>query len=291
MRSMTGFGSASVEQGPWRWMAEVRSVNHRFLELRFSMPREFARWEAELRALVQSHAARGKVDVSVNVSGRAEKVLRVQVNVPLARRYVQAWRDLQKAVALPGDIDLRLLLERSELFTVSEQPRSAEQDRELLHKVVAQALSHWDRERRREGRALERDLRARLASLEEIRRSIHARVETLVPALMERLRRRVRALLENRELDEQRLAQEVVLIAERSDVTEELVRLKTHLAAARATLREAGSVGKRLEFLFQELHREFNTIASKSADAEVTRLTIAARTEIEKLKEQVQNVE
>lgn len=291
MRSMTGFGSASVEQGPWRWAAEVRSVNHRFLDLRFSLPREFARWEPELRALVQSHAERGKVDVNVNVFGRAEQVLRVEVNVPLARKYVEAWQALQKALALPGDIDVRLLLERSELFTVREQPRGAERDRELLRKVVSQALASWNRERSREGRALERDLRARLAHLEELRRDVQVRVERLVPALTDRLRRRVRSLLEHHELDESRLAQEVALIAERSDVTEELVRLKTHLVAARAALRARGSVGKRLEFLFQELHREFNTIASKSADAEVTRLTIAARGEIEKLKEQVQNVE
>ncbi len=291
MRSMTGYGSARLESGAWRWTAEIRSVNHRFLELRINLPRDLARYEAELRKLVQAEAQRGKVDVSLNVSGRAQSAVQVQVNLPLARAYVAAWRQLQRELGVPGEVDLGMLVERSDLLSLSETPRESEEDAWALREVLGRALRAWNRERAREGRVLQRDIHQRVARLATLQRQIAACVRKLKPVLRERLRKRVAALLDDRALDEQRLLQEVVLIAERSDVTEELVRLQSHLAACRTLLREKGPVGKRLEFLLQELHREFNTVASKSSDLTVTQLTIEARSEIEKLKEQVQNVE
>jgi len=291
MRSMTGYGSARSEVGAWRWSVEVRSVNHRFLELRLNLPRDLARWETELRKAVQTHAARGKVDVNITVTGRSPAAVRVAVNLPLARAYLAAWRELQERLSVPGTVDLRMLAERGELFAVSEQQRGSEQDFETLRNVVERALRNWNREREREGRALKRDMESRLRELERLRRAIAQRVAKLKPQLFARLRERMQNLLQERQIDESRLLQEAALLAERSDVSEELVRLEAHLAACRQLLDEEGSIGKRLEFLFQELHREFNTIASKSADLEVTRHTIAARGEIEKLKEQVQNVE
>ncbi len=288
---MTGYGSARLDSGAWRWTAEIRSVNHRFLELRINLPRDLARYEAELRKLVQGEAQRGKVDVNLNVSGRAQSAVQIQVNLPLARAYVAAWRQLQRELGVPGEVDLGMLVERSDLVSVSETPRDSEEDARALREVLGRALRAWNQERAREGRALQRDMHQRVVRLATLQRQIAACVRKLKPVLRERLRRRVAALLDDRALDEQRLLQEVVLIAERSDVNEELVRLQAHLAACRTLLREKGPVGKRLEFLLQELHREFNTIASKSSDLTVTQLTIEARSEIEKLKEQVQNVE
>lgn len=291
MRSMTGFGSAKVQRGPWKWSVEIRSVNHRGLEVRFNMPREFFPWEAELRALVQQSAARGKVDVNISRVGRPEATLRVEVNTALAQAYVESWRTLQKALGLPGDLTVDLLVTRSELFTAKERKIPEEEERQQVHLALRKALGAWNREREREGKALGRDLSRRLANLERHRRAIAARVKQILPQIVARLRQRAQELLEGRELDEQRLLQEAVLIAERSDVTEELVRLKAHLQAARAFLKEPGAIGKRLEFLLQELQREFHTIAAKSADVEITAATIDARSEIEKLREQIQNLE
>lgn len=288
---MTGYGVASVRHGGWSWTAEIRSVNQRGLEVRFNMPREYAPWESELRALVQQHAERGKVDILIQRMGRPESTQRIRVNETLARAYVVAWREMQTQLHLGGDIGIELLANRPELFAVEEVKLPAEDEHTCVRRAVELALAAWNRERTREGKALQRDLRRRLATLERCRRAIARRIEQILPQLVARLRQRTRELLEGRELDEQRLLQEAVLVAERSDVTEELVRLDTHLQAARELLRQGGSLGKRLEFLLQEMHREFNTIAAKSADTEVTRATIEARSEIEKIREQVQNVE
>ncbi len=291
MRSMTGYAAATARGGGWVWTVEVRSVNQRGLEVRFNMPREFAPWEAEFRAIVQEHAARGKVDVSINRTGRPEAALSVEVNEGLAAAYVQAWRRLQQSLQLAGEVGIQLLASRPELFTIQEAKANPEEERTHVRQALLRALAAWNKERDREGKALARDLARRLTLLDRCRRTIAARLKTILPQLVERLRTRARELLNGRELDEQRLLQEAVLIAERSDVTEELVRLETHLTAARALLREPGPVGKRLEFLLQELHREFNTIAAKSADTAVTAATIDARSEIEKIREQIQNIE
>ncbi|MCX8072102.1 MAG: YicC family protein [Candidatus Binatia bacterium] len=288
---MTGFGTATVRSGPWSWTVEVRSLNQRGLEVRFNMPRELYPLEAELRALVQHHAARGKVDVNVSRTGRGEAVLQVEANEALARAYVASWRRLQQTLELAGELRIELLTNRAELFTVKESKVPPQEEQRRVRQALQAALRAWNKEREREGKALAADLSRRFAALEQYRREIAKRVKRILPQLVARLRERVRELLRGRDIDEQRLLQEAVLIAERSDVTEELVRLATHLKAARALLKQAGPVGKRLEFLLQELQREFNTIAAKSADPEVTALTVDARSELEKIREQVQNLE
>ncbi len=291
MRSMTGFGSASVQRGPWKWTVDIRSVNHRGLEVRFTMPREFFPWEAELRAMVQQHAARGKVDVYISRSGRGPASLEVEANAALAHAYVDTWRALQKTLRLSGELTIDLLVGRSELFSVKERTVPGEEEHRRVVEALQKALRAWDKERQREGKALVQDLARRLTTLERRRQAIARRVRHILPQIVDRLRRRTRELLRGREVDKGRLLQEAVLIAERSDVTEELVRLEAHLQTARALLRETTAVGKRLEFLLQEIQREFHTIAAKSADRDVTAHTVEARSEIEKIREQAQNLE
>lgn len=291
MRSMTGFGQAAWHGEGCKISAEIRSVNQRFLETRFNMPREYMQWEGELRQLVQAAVARGKVDVNISRSGALASDFAVEVNTPLARAHFDGWRRLQVALGLGGELGLDFLLGRPDLVRIVE--RRAEPANELqrvLH-VLRQALRAFDREREREGRALARDMRQRTEHLRRLARHMRARVAAAAPETAKRLGQRVQDLLNGGALDKERLAQEVAFVLSRSDVTEELVRLESHLNALRALCRSREPVGKRLDFLLQEVHREVNTIASKSNDLKLTDLSLDARSEIEKLREQAQNVE
>jgi uncharacterized protein (TIGR00255 family) len=288
---MTGYGSASFQRSGRSLTVELRAVNQRFLEIKLNMPRDYLPWEAELRAIVQAEVARGKIDVSINRSGGSAGELAVEINEPLARAYVEGWRKLQRRLKLGGDIDVSALVGRSELLRIVERRDDPEAEIGAVRATLAKAVQAFNRDREREGKALAKDMVRRTRRLQELRAQIAARVERLTPEFAARLRQRVNALLEGREISEERLLQEVALIAERSDVTEELVRLESHLTALSQLPRSKEPVGKRLDFLLQEAHRELNTIASKSADLEVTNCTIEARGEIEKLKEQTQNVE
>lgn len=291
MRSMTGYGHAEWKRGGRSLTVDVRSVNQRFLEVRFNMPREYQPWENELRAVVQAHVARGKVDVSVNSGGNAASQLAVEANIDLARAYVDGWRQLQKALKLPGTIDIGLLQGRSELVRIVERRGDPGEEMDTVRATIERAMRAFNRDREREGSALAKDMLGRVKHLVRLQRQIAQGAASLKSRITTKLRQRITTLLEGRELKEERLIQEVAFLAERSDVTEELVRLASHLLALGNHLRSKEPVGKKLDFLLQEVHREFNTIASKSADLSVTKRTVEARGEIEKLREQVQNVE
>ena len=291
MRSMTGFGQASWQRAGKSLTVELRAVNQRFLEVRLNLPKEYAPWEAELRAIVQDNVARGKVDVSLFRGGSSNTAVAVEVNAPLAKAYVDAWRQLQRQLKLKAEPDLTPLLGRPEMFRVVERRSDPESEIEIAKATMKRAVQAFNRDREREGRALGNDVAARARHLLQLQVLIAKRVDVLKPEYTARLRQRVAGLLEGKEISEERLLQEVTLIAERSDITEELVRLQSHLQALAQLPRSKEPIGKRFDFLLQEIHREFNTIASKSADLEVTNHTIEARSEIEKLREQAMNVE
>ncbi len=292
MRSMTGYGQAAWEGDGKRLSVEVRGVNHRFLDLRLSLPRDSQTWEPELRRLVTERVERGKVDVTISrvLTGQGSRI--VEVDEELARSVIDGWRRLQKRLKLPGEIDISFMQARGDFVRVIEQPRGATDDelaraRQLLEK----AMDVFDRARGREGAALQRDMKARRERLVAIQEGLCVRCGEIVPEMAERLRGRLEKLLQGQVIDEARLLQETAILAERSDVHEELVRLASHLKRLGELLRQKGSVGKSIDFLVQEIHRELNTIASKSSDVEVTRLTLDARSEVEKLREQTQNIE
>jgi len=292
MRSMTGFGQASWQGNGRRLSVEVRSVNQRFLDVKLSLPRECQAWEAELRDLVSGVAERGKVDVTVFRSGAMADDAAVEVNETLARTVLGGWRTLQRALKLPGTIDVNMLLSRgSDFVRVVERKPDASADLPRVRKLLVAALKEFNRARDREGKALAADMQARLKHLLRVHAAVQRRTTALVPEMARRLQERVSALIGKGVVNEERLVQEAAVLAERADVTEELVRLKSHLARLGELLRQSGSVGKAIDFLIQEIHREINTIASKSADLEVTNLTLEARAEVEKLREQTQNVE
>jgi uncharacterized protein (TIGR00255 family) len=291
MKSMTGFGQASWQGKGYKITVEVRSVNQRFLEARFNLPREYLSWEAELRELLQAAVARGKVDVNVNRSGLLASEFAVEVNTALAKAYVRGWRELGAALHVDGTIDLQVLLARPELVRVAERRAAAHGDLPRVRQVLRKAIRAFTRAREREGRALEQDMRHRLTRLSGLARDMRTRAAATVPEVMVRLRERLQTLVAGNSVPEERLAQEVAFLASRGDVTEELVRLESHLTAMGKLLKSRDPVGKQLDFLLQEIHREVNTIASKSNDLTMTNFTLEARGEIEKLREQAQNVE
>jgi uncharacterized protein (TIGR00255 family) len=291
MRSMTGFGQATWQGDGRRLAVEVRSVNQRFLDVKLSLPRDCQAWEPELRELVSGVAERGKVELTVFRAGTGADDFTVEVNEPMARAALGGWRALQKTLKLPGTIDVAMLMNRGGDFVrIVERKADANADLPRVKQLVTTALKDFNRARDREGKALQADMRARLKALQHVHAVLQKRTGALVPELARRLEDRLAQLL-GRSLNEERLAQEAALLAERSDVTEELVRLASHLSRLAELLKQSGSVGKAIDFLIQEIHREVNTIASKSADLEVTNLALEAKGEIEKLREQVQNVE
>lgn len=290
MRSMTGYGQARWQKGGRTLQVEIRGVNQRFLEVKLNMPREFLPWESELRGLIQERVARGKVDVSISQSGSASDGLAVEVNLPLAKEVLAAWRQLQKSLRLPETNSYEFLQTR-EILRVVERRNEISIDQATVRATLIGALDRFNREREREGQALAKDMLERIKRLGALQKKIAQRAALLKPDLVARLRERVVGLLEGKAISEERLLQEVALIADRADVTEELVRLSSHLEALRDAVRGKEPAGKKFDFLLQETHREVNTIASKSADLQVTNLSVDARAEIEKLREQVQNVE
>jgi len=291
MRSMTGYGQATWQGQGVKIGVEVRSVNQRFLEARLNLPREYVAAEPQLRQVVQEAVARGKVDVTVVRSGLPDSDLTVEVNEPLARAYVDAWRRLQQSLNLPGAIDIQALLGRAELVRVVERRGEVTVEIEHVEQVLRRALESFGRARDKEGRALARDMQRRVGHLARLVKQMRTRVVAAAADAAARLRQRVESVAAGVNVTPERLAQEIAVIASRADVTEELVRLESHLTAMREAFRSAEPVGKRLDFLLQEVHREVNTVASKSNDLGITNLTLDARTEIEKLREQVQNVE
>ncbi|MDR7593613.1 MAG: YicC/YloC family endoribonuclease [Armatimonadota bacterium] len=292
---MTGYGAAEPSADGGRWWVEVRSTNHRFLEVVVRLPRELGALEDRVRAAVAERVRRGRVEVLV----REDSGLRPReavVDTELARRYADALERLRRELGLAEPVTLGALLALPEVVRLEEARPDPEATWEALHPVLQRALERLVDMRTKEGGRLAADLRDRLARLESWVERVAQRAEELPRAYAQRLRQRVAELLRSLEVDqppdEARLALEVAAFADRCDVREELVRLRSHLEEARALLEGPdGSVGRKLEFLLQEMQREVNTVGSKAADLEVTRAVVEMKSELEAIREQVQNVE
>jgi uncharacterized protein (TIGR00255 family) len=292
---MTGYGEATVPFPGGRVVVEAKAVNHRFAEIRFTLPREYYPWEAELRGIVQEMVKRGKLEVTIYLSGQQPKGYEVRLNMELARAYLGAFSHIHKELGVQGEADLSFFVARPELFQVMEKPRQKpwQPDTEVqaAKQALRRALTALDRERCREGRFLKRDVVQRVQHLERLWKKVKKRLPVVQEELKEKFHARVTALLAGAVIDQGRLLQEVAFLVQRSDVTEEIVRLHSHLTALRALLQESGPIGKKMDFLLQEMQREVNTVGSKADDAAVRQLVVEAKGEVEKLREQAQNIE
>lgn len=292
VRSMTGFGSASAPTTAGRFAVEIRSVNHRFSEIVVRLPRDLAPLEEQVRAAVQGRVLRGRVEVSVVREDRGVRARTIRPDTEAAAAYAQALKDVAGALGMSGDITLAQVAAFPDVIKVEEPKEEVDRLWPQLQPAVESAVDALTALRDAEGRRLAADLLARLGRIRDLTEVVAARSPAAVSDYAARLRARVGELLGDVPVDEQRLAAEIVIFAERSDVTEELTRLRSHAEQFALDLAATdGALGRKLEFLLQEMGREANTIGAKANDMEISRTIIAIKGELESLREQVQNIE
>jgi uncharacterized protein (TIGR00255 family) len=297
--SMTGYGRAEARGERVAAVAEARSVNHRFLDINIKVPRGLAVLEGDLRRLIQGRAARGRFDVSVTTQRTKVSGAEVRTDAALALRYVREARVLRDATGVTGDVTLADLLRAPGVFSVEEGdepeaetgPGGLPSEVLVIRAAVESAVETLARMRLTEGLALAEELASQVGLLAAWVDEVEALLPVALRRIQDRMRERIEALLRETPVDPGRLAQEVATWAAKSDVAEELARLRSHCAQARTLLADGGAVGRQLDFLAQELHREVNTIASKADDQELVARALQARTLVERIREQVQNVE
>jgi len=291
IKSMTGYGKGEAVSEQGSFTVEIRSVNHRYGEVSVRMPRAFLSQENEIKRLVSALLKRGKIDVTVQWEEASGVDSIPQVNRELALGYCQTFRQLSGELGLPAEVPLALILAQKGVLHDSGTTLDEAGLLPQLTQAVRSALSAIDSMRTREGEALASDLLARRRQVAEWVEQIRERTPLMVAEYQQKLSARLEQLLGDVELDSARLAQEVALLADRCDITEELVRLNSHFAQFDEALRLKEPVGRKLDFLMQEMNREVNTIGSKANDAVIASLVIQVKAEMEKMREQVQNVE
>ena len=292
MHSMTGYGRMSLERDGRQITVEMRSVNNRFLDLSFRMPRSFNCLEDAMRAQIGASLFRGHVDLFVTYRNNREDSRSVSVDGAILSAYMRAYDQIAaQHEGLRDDRTLSGMARLPEVMTLSEAEEDQEALSALTKEALAGAIDQMLTMRSREGERLKEDIAHRVDLLEEMTGKIEARYPETVAEYESRLKARVLELLEGQSVDETRLLTEVAIMADRSAIAEETVRLHSHFTQIRALLDDPEPVGRRLDFLVQELNREVNTISSKSQDVPITQIVIAAKAEIEKIREQVQNVE
>jgi len=292
IRSMTGYGRSEIQTPGGRFTIEMRSVNHRFGEVLVRLPRDLAPLEDRVRAAVQGRVLRGRVEVTIMREDRASRGKTVRPDLDLAAAYAQALRELAGTLGVPDGLTLPQVASFPDVIRVEE----TKEDLDLLWPALAPAVDAAAADlvgmRESEGRRLAEDLEARLLRLDERATAVDIRSHAAVGEYVVRLRERIAGLLGEVPVDEGRLAAEVAIFADRSDVSEEVTRLRSHVAQFRTDLQQAdGAVGRRLEFVLQEMGREVNTTGAKANDLEITRAVIAMKGELESMREQIQNVE
>ena len=295
VRSMTGYGRGEVSVDGLRLTAEVRSVNHRFCEIGARLPRTLASFEGEVRQVLQSRLTRGKISLVVTWGAEGEEGREPSAMLRLdernAERYFEILGAMKRRYGLPGEVDIATFAALPNLFVWEEPEADRERHLAVLLDCVTRATEDAIQMKKREGAMLAQDLQARVRSIRERVAQIRVRAPSRVRETLEKTRERIRLLLDDRTLPEERLAQEAALLADRLDCTEECVRLEAHCDHFLALLAEEATPGRKLNFLLQEMNREINTIGSKSSDVPIVEQVVDVKEELERIREQVQNIE
>jgi len=290
-RSMTGFGRAA---GTWRGgqvTVEARSVNHRFLEVRTRLPHELSAMEPLVNDWIRSRMSRGRVDVQVAVSNLVQPVFKPRLNLPLAKEYARIYRELAEEIGCRADPGPDLILSMRDVIVMQEEDMDTQAEWEALLPVFRAAFERLDSSALVEGEKLAADIKKRLGIISALNKKVAELKPNELSGYRERLAGRLRQLGDMPEVNEDRLAQEVVFYAERSDSTEEYIRLEAHLQRFGEILDGSSPMGRTLDFLVQEMLREINTTASKALTAEVSQAAVEMKSELEKIREQIQNIE
>ena len=291
IKSMTGFGRCEVAEGTRKITVEMKSVNHRYLDVNIKMPKKLNFFETAIRNELKNYIQRGKVDIFISYEDMAESNVCVKYNRELAAEYMKYLWKMSEDFSLDNDVRVSTLSRYPEVLTMEEQTVDEEELWQFLEKAVQGAAETFVETRIREGENIREDLLSKLNAMLEDVAFIEQRAPQIIASYKQKLRDKVKELLEDTQIDEARLLTEVTIFADKVCVYEELVRLRSHITTTRDNLLEGGSVGRKLDFIAQEMNREANTILSKTTDLETSNRAIDLKTEIEKVREQIQNIE
>ncbi|MCR5001333.1 MAG: YicC family protein [Lachnospiraceae bacterium] len=291
IKSMTGFGRAEFSDEKRKITAEVKSVNHRYLDVNIKMTKKISFFETSVRSLLKEYMQRGKVDLYITYEDFTEDNVSLKYNKEMARSYLKYLNEMGNEFGLENDVRVSVLSRYPEVFTLEEQEVDEEELWKDLEGVVRRACEAFVESRLKEGENLKKDLIMKLESMLKYVDEIEKRAPAIIEEYRTRMFDRVSDMLADASIDESRILTEVTLYADRVCVDEEIVRLKSHIKGTEDTLNEGGSVGRKLDFIAQEMNREANTILSKSTDLSTSNVAIDLKTDIEKVREQIQNVE
>lgn len=291
IKSMTGFGRCELADENRRVTVELKSVNHRYLDLNIKMPKKLNVFENAIRNLLKSYVQRGKVDLFITYEDFTEKAVALRYNRELAAEYVEYARRMADAFGIQDDLTTSRLMRCPEVFSMEEQTLDEQKFWEMLSPAVEEACERFVEARCTEGENLKRDLIEKLDEMSRYVEQIEERMPQILEEYRAKLSAKVEELLEDHRMDESRLAVEITMFADKICTDEELVRLKSHISSMKDALLDGGSIGRKLDFIAQEMNREANTILSKSNDLTVSGIGIDLKTDIEKVREQIQNIE
>jgi uncharacterized protein (TIGR00255 family) len=289
---MTGYGRSEKQNGQFACKAEVRSVNNRFIEVNTRLPKFLSALELPLKKLIKSKCARGSFDLFLTLEKEdaAGADLEIKPNLSLATQYFEAFKKIKDELGLAGDMPIEALLGVKDIIKTEPLTLDTSQE-EMILETVEDALSALIKMRQEEGNNLQRDLVGRLQEIHQLAQKIQERQPVVLEEYRNRLKDKIKTLTEGMELDETRLAQETALMADRCDISEEITRLGSHFEQFNAMFEKAGPIGRKMEFITQEINRETNTIGSKSVDLQVSQNVIEIKSLLEKIREQIQNIE
>ena len=292
--SMTGFGRSEITEGERKYIVELKSVNNRYLDINIKMPKKFNAFESAIRSELKSYMKRGKVDVYISYEDFSELESKVKYNKAIAQEYYNFLKEMSDDFGLDNDVRISVLSRFPEVFTMEEEELDEEEVWSGIKKALDLAGEQFLESRKREGEFLSADLTEKLSGMLENVEYITERSPQIIEEYKSKLREKIQDLLEDKQIDENRLAMEVTLYADKVCVDEELTRLRSHIEATREALKvgdDKDGIGRKLDFLAQEMNREANTILSKSTDLKISDRGIALKTDIEKVREQIQNIE
>lgn len=291
LRSMTGFGREHIMFEGREILVEIKSVNSRYYEFSSKLPRAYGYIDEKLKSLLANKISRGKVEVSVSIFNQVGTDAEIEVNEPLARQYVEALRGVSETLNLRDDLSLTSIMRFSDVFTVKKTIEDEETVWEQVKQVAQAALDKFIAMRETEGAKMHDDIASRLQFIEDTVAKIEAQSPETTKAYREKLFAKIKSVVEDRSIDDARVLTEAAIFSEKTAVDEETVRLRSHLSQYRSLIEQDIPVGRKLDFLTQELNREVNTIGSKCQDLEITRMVVDLKSEIEKIREQIQNIE
>lgn len=291
IKSMTGFGHGEFVNEKYHFTVEIKSVNHRYLDMNIRLPKKLGLFENAVRTLLKEYLERGKVDVFITYEDLTEGSSSLRCNENVAAQYLSYLREMAEKFQIENDVTVSKLARFPDVFVMEEEPLDEEELWNGLEQAVRNAAERFAESRAREGEHLKQDLLEKLAVMDSYVDVIEARSPVLLEEYRQRLSAKLQEVLKDTTLDESRIAAEVVIYADRICVDEETVRLRSHIKGTKDALNAGGSIGRKLDFIAQEMNREANTILSKTTDLELSNIGISLKTDIEKVREQIQNIE